>query len=474
MNVAASPDGSILATGTHEGKIVVSDARTFERIGTLDGAGVADCFAFSSDTRLLAAGNEREVIVWELPRPEPIRRLAGHDQRVSGIAFCAERLLASAGHDQTLRLWNLDTGAELAALRGHEEQITDLTCAPGGRTLATASSDATVILWDAAAPKPRNVLKNASGHPLPGRFSLDGKFLATATTGTNGVVIWDVEKAEPHRILPDEWYPWWFLPDGKSMLTVKFENPGQLAGPPIYHATTVLALNRWDFQTSTLLDRIPLSRPVERVVCGALSPDGTAFVTGNKPPEKKVIHWDAKTGEQIRTVAEATEGLLVVTFSPDGKKLAWTTFGEARIVEWPSLKPVAEVGGTEQHITTTAFSPDGTMFAVPGKDNTVRLWTLNPRKEVILPAHKAFVFHLAVSMDGKTLATATVNQVKLWSVATHRELLTFENSLLRSFVKFSPDGRTLAAGSRKGIQLWRAPSWEEFAAETRSDTTGRP
>ncbi|MCL4368249.1 MAG: hypothetical protein M1337_03660 [Actinobacteria bacterium] len=77
--------------------------------------------------------------------------------------------------------------------------------------------------------------------------------------------------------------------------------------------------------------------------------------------------------------------------------------------------------------------------------------------------HEDFVVSLAMTPDGKILATVVagmVNQqfiglIKLWDAASGSELgtLTQTDGTARSIV-FSPDGRLLAAGSDNGIELW--------------------
>ena len=58
--------------------------------------------------------------------------------------------LASASGDQTVKLWDTASRQELATLRGHSSEVTSVTFSPDGKTLASASTDKTVKLWIAA------------------------------------------------------------------------------------------------------------------------------------------------------------------------------------------------------------------------------------------------------------------------------------------------------------------------------------
>jgi WD40 repeat protein len=57
------------------------------------------------------------------------------------------RTLATASTDHTVRLWDPATGQATATLFGHTEFVTSAAFSPDGHTLATGSRDSTVRLW---------------------------------------------------------------------------------------------------------------------------------------------------------------------------------------------------------------------------------------------------------------------------------------------------------------------------------------
>ena len=58
------------------------------------------------------------------------------------------KTIASASHDQTVRLWDVETGNLQNTLQGHTREVTSVAFAPDGKILASASEDGTVLLWD--------------------------------------------------------------------------------------------------------------------------------------------------------------------------------------------------------------------------------------------------------------------------------------------------------------------------------------
>ena len=79
-----------------------------------------------------------------------IRTLIGHIRGVTSVAFSPNgETLASASDDKTLRLWNVHTGALVQTISGYETgEINTVAFSPDGKTIASASDHNIVHLYE--------------------------------------------------------------------------------------------------------------------------------------------------------------------------------------------------------------------------------------------------------------------------------------------------------------------------------------
>jgi WD40 repeat protein len=136
----------------------------------------------------------------------------------------------------------------------------------------------------------------------------------------------------------------------------------------------------------------------------------------------------------------------------------------------PAPERVALKGHT-QVVEAVAFSPDGSVLASCGWDNSVRLWDLKglangspPAGPIVLP-HESVRFALAFSPDGKRLVCGGLNSMTIWSCSPKdcEPLVRKEGTTCRCLA-FSPDGKTIALGCDDGtVRLLDGETAEERA-----------
>ena len=143
--------------------------------------------AWLDNVTLASASLDHQVIVWNVPRTNPIHILKGHSRGVMALAYVpSKKILVSAGIDQSLRVWDTDSWSLIHSLGIHTLPVNDLALRPGNHGLpmvASASDDRSVRLWQPSIGRMVRFARLKS-KPLAIAWSPNGdRILAVCTDG---------------------------------------------------------------------------------------------------------------------------------------------------------------------------------------------------------------------------------------------------------------------------------------------------
>ncbi|MBN3944395.1 AAA-like domain-containing protein [Nostoc sp. NMS9] len=418
-----------------------------ETAGTLkslvkDKQSLADYPAYSPLSnlqRILSSTNIREQ-----------NRLEGHSDSVNSVVFSPDgKTLASASYDKTIKLWNRDTGKEITTLRGHSDSVNSVVFSPDGKTLASASYDKTIKLWNRDTGKEITTLRGHSDKVNSVVFSPDGKTLASASSDKT-IKLWNRDTGKEITTLrghSDKVYSVMFSPDGKTLASASDDKTIKLWNLDTHkEITTLRGHSNW----------------VNSVV---FSPDGKTLASASY--DKTIKLWNLDTHKEITTLRGHSNWVNSVVFSPDGKTLASASYDKTiKLWNLDTHKEITTLRGHSNWVNSVVFSPDGKTLASASYDKTIKLWNRDTGKEITtLRGHSDWVITAVFSPDGKTLASASSDKtIKLWNLDTGKEITTLRGHSDRvSSAVFSPDGKTLASSSYdKTIKLWNLDTGKEI------------
>ena len=410
-----------------------------------------DYFVFNADgTRLVTAGIDGTVRVWDTATGQAQFILMGHDGQVLAAEFAPDgQRLATCGWDNTIRIWDLTPGANAGKEIVHIERdnsVVGVAFSPDGERLATGTLDGAIELWDALDG---GLLLSLKGNPGGGGllvFTSDGEHLFSQANDSQ-TRLWDL--SPDHELLT-------LL---APVAIPRFSPDGAIVAAGTGDGRALL----WDSQTGELLHSLTGNADLTFL---AFSPDGIRLATTSWDGTGKL--WDAHSGAELVELPNNGDTLWFPAFSPDGRRLAAGT-GSGAIKIWDAAtgQEMLTLRGHTEAAYGVAFSPDGRLLASGSWDNTSRLWDATTGEQLAMLPHEGDAFWVDFSPDGSRLATTERNgTVQIFDITSlpPREVLTLKGHTSAVLaVVFSPDGRLLATGSMDGtVRLWNAASGQEL------------
>jgi WD40 repeat protein len=183
VQLAFSGKGKYLALGGKQ--LTVWDTTTWKEVLTRPTG--SDAVAFGPDEGLLASGSPNPnplVRVWDVATGQQRHTLRDHNWGILGLAFSPDgRTLASASADSSVRLWDVETAAEIKTppMR-HDGPSRGVAFSPDGLYLAAPGMEQTVKIWDTATWREWRTLHDPTNGILSVAWSPDGRRLAWGGT----------------------------------------------------------------------------------------------------------------------------------------------------------------------------------------------------------------------------------------------------------------------------------------------------
>lgn len=451
-------------------------------------------FALSHDHRLLAsAGADNTIIIWDVAARKQMLYLAGHTEWIFALAFSPDGRLASGSYDGTVKIWNIASAKveyEISSIRPYS--VTSLAFSPQGDTLAIASANKVINLWDMKTRKLESPLQGHSETVTQIAFSHDGNTL-TSSSLDKTVRFWNLSTLDATQLgpVPQGITSFAYSPDEK-LLAIGFTG-GSIGVIDRQEKKVLAVINFQGFTGST--EEIDYRRWRRNGFGAPIFPAGTlAFTSSNELAfldGVKLRMWDARTkaerelkeiknnmgayalafdqndklliysdGEDINLLntANGEEGQLkggfgrgrAVFFSPDGQTLInyfregaglWTTRNKQGI-------PVEEA----------AFAVESLLSMRLGSTSQLSLWEgetvakingtnieLEGDKAGVLKGHSKPVKKIWLNLDDTILASSGEDGTVLWDLKTQKSIYRLD--IDADDLQFSRDGKFLAAAS---------------------------
>ncbi len=420
-----SPDGRLLAI-VEPGQIRLVDPETGGEQSVAGPFSALLTPVISGNSELLATAEAGRVVVVDTASGQTLWT-GPVGEGISGLSFTKDDagLVVCAG-DRVI-VFNAADGAVQASVRLQEPHMDSRSVlSPDLRRVAKAGGG-TMALWDLADGSlrfqtPAGASPAIAFNPVNPEVAVGSGSGVTLLNLVTGALVWE-DATGPVADLA-------FAPDGQR-LAVR-DDAGRLR----IH----------DMNPGTV-SQLVHGGPVTRV--SVTSGHDPLAVTASEPAQtaSTATVFAATTGDSISAIVHP--GLITaVEVSPDGRRFATGSLdGGVRLFDIRSAQAVWEPFRHSGPVLALAFTPDGAGIITAGSDRTARLLDAETGTERWKHPHTHAVAVVAVSPDGRWIATGAQRTVRVLSPATGEEICQIAHGGTIRSIAFRPDGSMLASGA---------------------------
>jgi WD40 repeat protein len=418
----------------------VFDAMTGVHRATFDVDMFISSVTFSPDDGFLSVSRYGGTMnVWDVQTGTMFRTFKGSSATLSVAFSSCGTMIASGNADWTVQIWNISSGGCDCVLKGHSAPVMDVCWLATWNQVASVSYDHTVRIWDTRKQTCSKIFAQYQAPMTALRVAFSrGLLLVTSTNNT--VKIYDPQADSIiYVIRSNNITHSRFSIDGGKVL-VASRNSGDI----------------WDMTMNTLTRVQSIDYNGEQAM---FSPDGTriASIYG-----KFLKIWKTNAGHNHHGAStHVHDPINDIYISPDEQLVTLKSRMGAEILDAVTGQslftyPVADV-------LSIAFSLDSAFVAFLSPYGTVKkaeTWNTHTR----LPKSIAVdddVFHIALSPDGRQLASLSSSHMKLWDLESegciaHLQFGSPLQAQLKAQISFSTNTTNVCIlKNSNGAQSWR-------------------
>ncbi len=403
--------------------------------------------AVSADGKFLAATlKDGGLHVWDLVADRKVMHDAGaRVGTASVLSISPDGKTVAAAVGPAIRLWDIPSGREVPAETGHRGSVGAAALSPDGKTLVTRGDDGAFRLWDAQSGRQRHVQLLPTWGVTPREIAFSPTGATFALTDWKRLYLFEAATGKLRRRLTVP------LAAEDAAAVARSLAPRPLLATPPFFASLARQVTRYEC--------------VENLI--GFSPDGRRLISAHRSGLS--LHnpgflcvWDPATGQQLQRSPIPPWDLRAG--SHGGRRFLW------RSPEDPEPNFRLRDAGCDKDLSRfrlylgrmwgLVFLGDGQSLAIPTSPDTdsgkteltplihlIEVHSGQTRRRLLGPVEQ--IDTLAVSADGRWLASAADGGIRLWDVGLGKEVGRLKGHPAGiTTLCFSADGKRLVSGGK--------------------------
>ncbi len=293
--------------------------------------------------------------------------------------------------------------------------VTSVAISPDNQTIAAASNDGEISLWDAATGQSKTAPATQTTRVQQLLYTPDGKDLISAhADGT--VHVWDASTGEQKAVKEHSDAIWWMAisPDSQTLAYISYTSSSQdVTGSKIW---------LWNLATGqeSMIASFTGNLLVNSIIFSADGKQILYSVSDSTNNQFQAVLYDVASGKNSGDWTKAG-GPTDAYFTADGQPIiSYETDPQSfDVIMWnpQTDKTLFTLKGHTSSVYLTLPNADHTILGTPSFDDSVRLWDAKTGENLTTLPAETSVLGIAFSSDSRLLVTSDgYGEVYIWGV----------------------------------------------------------